>query len=106
MLLLAFFGDQTQQLWCALCRAVWAQLGSKRRRWERMRALFSTSAWVSMRPLLAALLDGVKRSRPLVAMDASSSLSMSAVTACHPPTALPSGEQLPRQDETRLPATC
>lgn len=37
---LAFLVDQTQQLCCALFRAVWEKLGSKRLLWERMRALF------------------------------------------------------------------
>jgi len=35
----AFVVDQIQQLCCALFRAVWRTLGSKRRLWERMRAL-------------------------------------------------------------------
>jgi hypothetical protein len=39
LMMLAFLVDQTQQLCCALFQAVWAKLGSKRRRWERMRAL-------------------------------------------------------------------
>jgi hypothetical protein len=39
-MMLAFLVDQTQQLCCALFRAVWAKLGSKRLLWERMRALF------------------------------------------------------------------
>jgi len=39
MMMLAFLVDQTQQLCCALFRAVWAKLGSKRLLWERMRAL-------------------------------------------------------------------
>jgi Transposase DDE domain len=38
--MLAFLVDQTQQRCCALFQAVWAKLGSKRLRWERMRALF------------------------------------------------------------------
>ena len=38
--MLAFLVDQTQQLCCALFQTVWAQLGSKRLRWERMSALF------------------------------------------------------------------
>ena len=37
---LAFLVDQAQQLGCAWFRAVWLKLGSKRLRWERMRALF------------------------------------------------------------------
>src|SRR5215470_6046023 len=40
LMMLAFLVDQTQQLCCALFRAVWAKLGSKRLLWERMRALF------------------------------------------------------------------
>src|SRR5713101_7227317 len=40
LMLLAFLVDQTQQLCCALFQAVWTKLGSKRRLWERMRALF------------------------------------------------------------------
>jgi hypothetical protein len=40
LMLLAFLVDHTQQLCGALCQAVWAQLGSKRLLWERMRALF------------------------------------------------------------------
>jgi len=39
LLLLAFVVDQTQQLCGALLQAVWATLGRKRLRWERMRAL-------------------------------------------------------------------
>jgi len=47
--------DQTQQLCCALLRAVWAKLGSKRLLWERMRALFYDYRLDSMRELLEAL---------------------------------------------------
>ena len=39
-LMLALLVEQTPQRCCALLQAVWATLGSKRRRWERMRALF------------------------------------------------------------------
>jgi hypothetical protein len=71
VMLLAFLVDQTQQLCCALFQAVWAKLGSKRLLWERMRALCDDDALVSMRPLLEALLHGLKKSSPLVASDAS-----------------------------------
>jgi len=54
--MLAFLVDQTPQVGGALCQAVWAQRGSTRLRWERMRALFSDDALTSMRPLCAALL--------------------------------------------------
>jgi hypothetical protein len=71
LMLLAFLVDQAQQLCCALFRAVWLKLGSKRLRWERMRALFYTYALTSMRQLFEALLYGFKRSSPLVPMDSS-----------------------------------
>ena len=40
VMLLACLVDQTQQRCWALLQAVWAKLGSKRRLWERMSALF------------------------------------------------------------------
>jgi hypothetical protein len=40
LMLLAFLVEQTQQLCCALLRAVWEKLGSNRLRLERRRALF------------------------------------------------------------------
>src|SRR5207344_2588829 len=74
LMMLAFLVDQTQQLCCALLQAVWAKLGSKRLLWERMRALFYDYALASMRQWLEALLDGLKKSPPSFALDASSSL--------------------------------
>jgi hypothetical protein len=71
LMMLAFLVDQVQQLCCALFRAVWLKLGSKRLLWERMRALFYTYALTSMRQLFEALLYGFKRSSPLVPMDSS-----------------------------------
>ena len=71
LMMLAFLVDQAQQLCCALFRAVWLKLGSKRLLWERMRALFYTYALTSMRQLFEALLYGFKRASPLVPMDAS-----------------------------------
>jgi hypothetical protein len=71
LMMLAFLVDQAQQLCCALFRAVWLKLGSKRLLWERMRALFYTYALMSMRQLFEALLYGFKRSSPLVPMDSS-----------------------------------
>ena len=70
-MLLAFFVDQAQQLCCALFQAVWTKLGSKRRLWERMRALFYDYAFASMRQLFEALLYGFKKSSPLVTLDSS-----------------------------------
>ena len=74
MMMLAFLVDQTQQLCCALFRAVWAKLGSKRLLWERMRALFYDYRLESMRELLEALLYGFEKSRPILTPDSSSSL--------------------------------
>ena len=71
LMMLAFLVDQTQQLCCALCRAVWAKLGSQRMLWERMRALFYDYAFASMRQLFEALLYGFKKSSPMLAMDSS-----------------------------------
>ena len=71
LMMLAFLVDQTQQLCCALFQAVWTKLGSKRRLWERMRALFYDYAFASMRQLFEALLYGFKKSSPIVAIDSS-----------------------------------
>jgi hypothetical protein len=71
LMMLAFLVDQTQQLCCALFRAVWEKLGSKRVLWERMRALFFAYALESMRQLLEALFYGLKKSAPQFAIDSS-----------------------------------
>src|SRR5215475_10671193 len=71
LMMLAFLVDRTQQLCCALFRAVWAKLGSKRLLWERMRALLYAYAFASMRQLFEALLYGFKKSSPLVTLDSS-----------------------------------
>jgi Transposase DDE domain len=71
LMMLAFLVDQTQQLCCALFRAVWAKLGSKRLLWERMRALFYGYHLVSMRELLEALFYGYERHRPILITDTS-----------------------------------
>jgi hypothetical protein len=71
LMMLAFLVDQTPQLCCALFQAVWAKLGSKRRLWERMRALFYDYALESMRHLLEALLYGLKKPNPIFAVDSS-----------------------------------
>ena len=65
-MMLAFLVDQTQQLGCALCRAVWTRLGSKRLLWERMRALFYDYCLDSMRALFEVLFYGVEKPRPLL----------------------------------------
>jgi DDE family transposase len=70
LMMLAFLVDQVQQLCCPLFQAVWAKLGSKRRLWEKMRALFYAYALESMQHLFAALLYGWKKTAPLL-MDSS-----------------------------------
>ncbi len=71
VLLLAFLVDQTQQLCCALFRAGWTKLGSKRLLWERLRALFYDYRLESMRELLEALFYGFEKSHPLLITDTS-----------------------------------
>ncbi len=71
LMMLAFLVEQTQQLCCALLRAVGEKLGSKRLLWERMRALCFDYALESMRQLLEALFYGLKKSAPQWDVDAS-----------------------------------
>src|SRR5438309_1518308 len=71
VMMLAFLVDQTQQLCCALFRALWTKLGSKRLLWERMRALFYDYALQSMRQLFETLFYGLKKLQPLLAVDSS-----------------------------------
>jgi hypothetical protein len=71
LMLLAFLVDQVQQMCCPLFQAVWGKLGSKRRLWERMRALFYDYALESMRHLFEALLYGLKKTSPILALDSS-----------------------------------
>jgi len=71
VMMLAFLVDQTQQLCCALFRAVWRKLGSKRLLWERLRALFYTYRLESMRELLEALFYGLEKPRPILSLDSS-----------------------------------
>jgi hypothetical protein len=71
LMMLAFLVDQVQQRCCPLFQAVWAKLGSKRRLWERMRALFYDYALESMRHLFETLFYGWKKSTPIFASDTS-----------------------------------
>ena len=97
---------QTPPLGGALWPAVWAQLGSKRLRWERMRAWFAAEAWTAMGPLGAALFSSCTTSRPLVVSEASSSPSLAAVTSCPPTRGSPMlGGAWRLQEATRLPST-
>jgi hypothetical protein len=71
LMMLAFLVDQTQQLCCALFRAVWTKLGSKRLLWERMRALFYDYRLESMCELLEAVFYGFEKPRPRLITDTS-----------------------------------
>jgi hypothetical protein len=71
LMMLAFFVDQVQQLCCPLFQAAWAQWGSKRLLWEKMRALFYDYALESMPQLFEALFYGLKKSAPILDFDSS-----------------------------------
>lgn len=71
LMMLAFLVDQVQQLCCPLFQAVWAKMGSKRRLWERMRALFYDYALDSMQHLFEALFYGWKKSAPQLTFNSS-----------------------------------
>jgi hypothetical protein len=71
LMMLACCVDQVQQMCCPLFQAVWAKLGSKRRLWERMRALFYDYTLESMRHLCEALFYGWKKTAPVLVVDAS-----------------------------------
>jgi hypothetical protein len=71
LMMLAFLVDQTQQLCCALFRAVWAKWGSKRLLWERRRALFYDYRLDAMRELLEALYVGFDKAHPMILTDSS-----------------------------------
>jgi hypothetical protein len=76
----AFLVEQVQQRCGALFRAVWRKLGSKRLLWERLRALCYDYQRASMRQRLEALLYGLKKSMPHVALASSSSQPMPCAT--------------------------
>lgn len=71
LMMLAFLVDQVQQMCCPLFQGVWGKLGSKRRLWEKMRALFYDYALESMRHLFEALFYGWKKTAPVLALDSS-----------------------------------
>ena len=71
LMMLAFLVDQTQQLCCALFRAAWKKLGSKRALWENMRSLFQDFKLDSMEMLYKALFYGIKLQKPIIQVDTS-----------------------------------
>jgi hypothetical protein len=72
LMMLACLVDQTQQLCCPLFQAVWTKLGNKWLLWVKLKALFYDYALESMRYLCEALLYGLKKSAPTLAIDSSS----------------------------------
>jgi hypothetical protein len=64
LMMLAFLMDQVQQLCSTLFRSVWQKFGTKRLMWDRMRCLFHSFAFGSMRELFEALLAGVEKHKP------------------------------------------
>jgi hypothetical protein len=66
LMMLAFLMDQVQQLCSTLFRSVWQKFGTKRLMWDRMRALFHSFAFDSMRELFEALLAGVEKHKPIL----------------------------------------
>jgi hypothetical protein len=66
LMMLAFLVDQTQQLCNALFRAVWDKYGTKRLLWDRMRSLFHSFAFHSMRELFETLLAGFEKHKPVL----------------------------------------
>jgi hypothetical protein len=55
LMMLAFAVDQAQQLACQFFQAAWQQMGSKRRLWERLRALFYELPFDSMTDIWRAI---------------------------------------------------
>ncbi|MHC1725848.1 MAG: transposase [Syntrophobacteraceae bacterium] len=69
LMMLAFLVDQTQQLTSILFQSVWKKLGSKRALWEKVRALFDSYLFDSMKMLYLAILHGIKKDRPVILFD-------------------------------------
>jgi hypothetical protein len=66
LMMLAFLVDQVQQLCSVLFRSVWQKFGTKRLMWDRMRSLFYSFVFDSMRELFEALLAGIDKQKPVV----------------------------------------
>ena len=60
---LAFLVDRPSRVVITWFLAVWAKMGSQRRRWERMWSLYTAYPLESMRALLEALLYSAKKPR-------------------------------------------
>jgi hypothetical protein len=66
LMMLAFLVDQVQQLCCPLFQAVWHKMRTKSHLWEEIRCCFHRLLFDSMEELLAALLKGIERQRPVL----------------------------------------
>ena len=66
LMLVAFLFDQVQQLCSELFRSVWQKFGTKRLMWDRMRCLFYSFAFNSMRELFEALRSRLKKYKPVL----------------------------------------
>jgi len=64
LMMLAFLVDQVQQRCCALFRAVWTKLGSKRALWEQLRSHFYHFTFQSMAHLYAVILHDLAKELP------------------------------------------
>ena len=72
LMMLAFLVDQTQQIACPLFRTAAAKVKSKKRLWEKMRALFFEFAFDSMAELYETIVRGHARLHPsLLPIDSS-----------------------------------
>jgi hypothetical protein len=74
LMLLAFLVDQVQQLCCALFRAVWSKLGSKRCLWEQLRSHFYHFTFQSMEHLYEVILHDLAKEIPAPTASAKSTL--------------------------------
>lgn len=64
LMMLAFLVDQVQQRCCALFRAVWTKLGSKRALWEQLRSHFYHFTFSSMAHLYEVILYDLAKELP------------------------------------------
>ncbi len=65
LMMLAFLVDQVQQLCCPLFQAAWHKMKTKCHLWEEIRNFFHMLVFDSMTALLAALVRGIARQKPV-----------------------------------------
>ena len=71
LMMLAFLVDQAQQLCCALFRAVWEKVGSKRALWEQIRSHYWHFTFQSMQHLYEVILYDLAKELPAPTFDTS-----------------------------------